>query len=173
MLPPRVDDVFDIDEILANDKEIVVDPNDPELMCSKYLYVIKKIEAEIERCKFNADAMIQEVTQWLDKKIEQKRGQIDFMSNFMRNYLKQKNFKSLALPTGSIGFRKQPDKVEITDEEKFMEFATFDIIRVEPEKFVPDMNAIKAKLKETGELPEGVELITPEPKFYYKLNGKK
>ena len=171
-LVPSDEAIFNIDELIKDDPEIFINANDPELQCSKFLYAIKIIEQDIEKCQLNAENMINEISKWLEKKINQKQGQIEFMCNYMRNYISQKNLKSLSLPAGNIGFRKQVDKVEITDPDKFMEFATFDIIKVEPEKFIPDISAIKAKLKETGVLPVGVKLITPEPKFYYKINGK-
>ena len=163
---------FVIDDILSEDKEISFDDMNPEIQITKFLYAIRFREREMEKMKTNAENMISEINSWLEKKLESKQKQIEFMSNHMKNYLSQKNLKSLALPSGNIGFRKQPDKVEIVDPDTFFENATFDIIRVVPEKFEPDLAAIKAKIKENGEIPAGVDLITPDPKFYYKLNGK-
>ncbi len=93
------------------------------------------------------------------------------MCSIMKNYLEQKNIKSLTLPSGNIGFRKQPDKIAIVDADTFFEKATFDLIRVVPEKFEPDLQVIKARIKEKGEIPAGVDIVTPTPKFYYKLNN--
>lgn len=163
---------FIIDDILEEDKEISLDDTNPELQFTKFLYAIRHIESDMDKMKLNAENMITEINNWLEKKLASKQNQIDFMCKLMKNYLSQKSLKSLTLPSGNVGFRKQPERVEVVDEDKFMEFATFDIIKIEPEKFVPDLNAIKAKLKETGELPVGVDFITPEPKFYYKINGK-
>lgn len=163
---------FVIDEILSEDKEISFDDTHPEIQITKFLYAIRFIEREMEKMKVNAENMIAEINNWLEKKLESKQKQIEFMCNHMKNYLSQKGLKSLTLPSGNIGFRKQPDKVEIIDVDAFFEKATFDLIRVVPEKFEPDLAAIKAKIKENGEIPAGVDLITPESKFYYKLNGK-
>jgi hypothetical protein len=169
---PELECNFVIDDILSEDKEISLDDTHPELQFTKFLYAFRFIEREMEKMKLNAENMIGEINSWLDKKLASKQNQIDFMCKLMQNYLAQKGLKSLALPSGNIGFRKQPDKVEIIDVDTFFEKATFDLIRVVPEKFEPDLAAIKAKIKENGELPAGVDLVTPDPKFYYKLNGK-
>jgi len=163
---------FVIDDILSEDKEISLDDTLPELQFTKFLYAFRFIENEMEKMKQNAANMIEEINSWLEKKLSSKQNQIDFMCKLMQNYLSQKGLKSLTLPSGNIGFRKQLDKVEIIDVDAFFEKATFDLIRVVPEKFEPDLAAIKSKIKERGEIPAGVDLITPPSKFYYKLNGK-
>lgn len=169
---PELECDFVIDDVLSDDKEISLDDTNPELQLTKFLYAIRYLEREMEKLKSNAENMIVEINTWLDKKIASKQNQIDHMCRLMSNYLTQNNLKSLHLPSGNIGFRKQPDKVEIIDVDTFFEKATFDLIRVVPEKFEPDLSAIKAKIKENGELPAGVDIVTPDPKFYYKLNGK-
>lgn len=169
---PELECDFVIDDVLSDDKEISLDDTNPELQFTKFLYAIRYLEREMEKLKSNAENMIVEINIWLDKKIASKQNQIDHMCRLMSNYLTQNNLKSLHLPSGNIGFRKQPDKVEIIDVDTFFEKATFDLIRVVPEKFEPDLSAIKAKIKENGELPAGVDIVTPDPKFYYKLNGK-
>lgn len=163
---------FVIDDILTEEKEISLDDTNPELQFTKFLYAIRYLEREMDKLKSNAENMITEINTWLDKKIASKQNQIDHMCKLMSNYLTHKSLKSLHLPSGNIGYRKQPEKVEIIDVDTFFEKATFDLIRVVPEKFEPDLSAIKAKIKENGELPAGVDLVTPDPKFYYKLNGK-
>ena len=163
---------FIIDDILEEDKEISLDDTNPTLQFTKFLYGIRHIESEMDQMKLNAGNMITEINSWLDKKLESKQKQIDFMCGLMKNYLSQQGIKSLPLPSGTIGFRKQPERIEIVDEDVFMEHATFDIIKVEPEKFLPDLKAIKAKIKDQGIIPAGVDIVTPEMKFFYKLNGR-
>jgi hypothetical protein len=126
----------------------------------------------MEKMKTNAENMIAEITGWLEKKLESKQKQIDYMCSLMQNYLSQKHIKSLTLPSGNVGFRKQPDKVEIINVDQFFEHAAIDLIKVVPEKFEPDLSAIKALIKEKGEIPAGVDITIQESKFYYKLNNR-
>lgn len=72
---------FVIDDILNDDKEIVIDKNDPEVQFSKFLYAIRYIENEMDKMKLNAEKMIvmlrQEISsenyltnkQWLIEKV--------------------------------------------------------------------------------------------------------
>jgi len=129
---------FVIDDILKEDEEISLDDTNPELQFTKFLYGIRHIQSEMEKMKINAENMIAEINSWLEKKLESKQKQIDYMCSLMKNYLSQKHLKSLTLPSGNIGFRKQPEKVEIVNADQFFEHATIDLIKVVPEKFEPD-----------------------------------
>lgn len=172
ILPVNTGDNFIIDDLIKDDPDIYLHSDNPELQCSKFLFGITKIESEMERCRKNAQSMIDEINFWLEGQISKRQKQIDFMANFCRNYLAQNDIKSLNLPAGNIGFRKQPEKIEISDADLFFEKATFDLIRVVPEKFEPDLTAIKSRIKDKGTIPPGVSVVSLEPKFYYKLNKK-
>jgi hypothetical protein len=39
-----------------------------------------------------------------------------------------------------------------------------------PEKFEADLMSIKEYIKTTSEIPDGVEIKSKDPKFYYKLS---
>ncbi len=172
ILPVNTGDNFIIDDLIKDDPDIYLHSDNPELQCSKFLFGIAKIEAEMDRCRKNAQSMIDEINFWLEGQLTKRQKQIDFMANYCKNYLAQNNMKSLSLPSGNIGFRKQPDKIEITDPDTFFEKATFELIRVVPEKFEPDISAIKNRFKEKGTVPPGVTVAPQEPKFYYKLNNR-
>ena len=165
----QLKEIFDeMYEAIENAEELT--DESPEVRFSKFLYVIKMKEQEIAKVKAIAEKLIQDIETWTDKKIGQHQGQIEFLSKQMENYLRQKEIKSLPLPSGTIGLRKQQPKILIIDEDKFYEKADASILRRIPESFEPDLKAIKEKLKTTGEIPEGIEVTEQEAKFYYKLN---
>lgn len=158
------------DEIFteAEGKEILTNKS-PEIVFTKYLWVIKKLEAEIEKIRITSDKLKSEIDEWESRKTNQKLDQITYLSNQMENYLRQKEMRSLSLPNGNIGLRKQQPKIEITDEELFYENAEATLLRHQPESYAPDLAAIKQKIKSTGEIPQGIKLSEQEPKFFYKL----
>lgn len=143
---------------------------EPEMRLDKFLYVIRQKEKELQRCSALAEESIKRAQSWIDKKANTINSAIDFLSSQMRNYLKQNQLKSLSLPNGSIGFRKQQDTIEIIDETLFLTTANSELLRHIPEKFEADLKSIKDHIKKTSEIPAGVELKTKQDKFYYKLS---
>lgn len=149
---------------------IDIETVDAEIRLNKYLWLVKQKESELARCRTIATESIHGTTQWLNDKTEQVSKAIDWLTSQMRNYLAVKQLKSLSLPNGTIGMRKQPETVEIVDEDAFIANAAPDLLRHVPESYEPDIKAIKALIKDTGEIPKGVELKEQDAKFYYKLN---
>lgn len=165
----QLKEIFDeMYEAIENAEELTDDS--PEVRFSKFLWVIRMKEKDIAKVKATAEKLIRDIEVWTDKKISQHQGQIDFLSKQMENYLRQKVIKSLPLPSGTIGLRKQQPKITIVDSDKFYENADASILRRIPESFEPDLKSIKEKLKTTGEIPAGVEVTEQDAKFFYKLN---
>lgn len=141
-----------------------------EMRLNKFLYVINLKEQELKKCESIARESIQRTNDWLESKQKKVNSTIEYLSNQMKNYLQTEKLKSLSLPNGIIGLRKQPDTIEIIDEELFMSKANPQFIKHLPETYTPDMKAIKDHMKSTGELPEGAELRSKSEKFYYRLD---
>lgn len=78
-------------------------------------------------------------------------------------FLKRTGATKASFPDGNLSYRKQPEAVEIEDEEAFCAANRgTPLVRV---KLEPDRVAIKDWIKETGELPEGVRLVRADDKF--------
>jgi hypothetical protein len=165
-LTELIDEIFP-DEIDENEINTL---NDPQVLFAKFLWRIKYLEDEIGQYKSTAEKLIQEIETWLAHKSNQKQSQIEFLSGRMEEYLRTREIKSMSLPAGLIGLRKQQDKIEITNEELFYEKADANLIRKIPETQEPDLKKIKEQIKQTGEVPDGVDVVSQESKFYYKLN---
>jgi hypothetical protein len=82
--------------------------------------------------------------------------------------MREKECKTLDLPNGVLKMRKQPDKVEITDTDLFLQHAKPECLRVIPETVKPDLTKIKAYIK-SHFVPKGVQVIPGELQFKYKL----
>ncbi len=143
---------------------------EPEIKLDKYLWIIREKEIELNKCKALAEESINRTQGWLEKKEHTIQSAINFLSVQMRNYLHQNSLNKLSLRNGNIGFRKQPDSIEITDEELFLTTAASELIRHLPEKFEADLKSIKEYIKTTSEIPAGVEIKSKDPKFFYKLS---
>jgi len=158
---------------LIDDKAVCIDEIEPEIKLDKYLWVIRQKEIELHKCKALADESINRSQNWFDKKENTINSAIEFLSGQMRNYLKQNKLKSLSLPNGNIGFRKQSDVVIIQSEEIFLANAKPELLRHTEESYEPDLKAIKDYIKKSGgDMPMGVDLKPQESKFYYKLSDE-
>lgn len=139
------------------------------------LVEIKKLEEQIEK-NFDTAAQEREIIKtWALERNTMLSSRIEWLSKKMELYLKEENLKTLDLPNGVIRIRKQPEKVIIVDEEKFFKRATNAVLNIIPESIKPDLLKIKAWIKRTGRIPDGVEVINGEEKFSYtikKENGK-
>lgn len=165
----NLEDLFE--ELFANiEEDKIIESDSPEVLFSKFLWKIKFLESEIDKIKSSSEQLIAEVERWQVQKTEQKLKQIGYLSRQMEFYLRNKDIKTLSLPNGSIALRKQPDKIEITDEELFYQKADESVLRRVPESYAPDMKAIRERIKKTGEILPGVQVTEQESKFSYKLN---
>lgn len=164
-----------LDEIFSKEEseELNAESISPEVRFTRFLWKINFLEQEIEKHSKVAEETVKEINDWFEKKKSQLKGQIDFLSNQMQYFLRINDCKSMVLPSGKIGFRVQQDKVEVVNQDLFFSKATSELLRHVPETYEPDMMKIKAHIKSTGEIPEGIEVSHQQPKFYYKLNGLK
>jgi len=81
--------------------------------------------------------------------------------------------KTIDLPNGKLLRRKQPDKIEIVDMDKFMMNADSSMLTVVPESVRPDLRKVLAAYKRSLTPPVGTKVITGEEKFSIKLNNNK
>jgi len=159
-----------LNELDTGDGLVSIESIEPEIRIDKFLWIIKQKEKELNKVKLIAEESITRAQSWLDKKENIITAGIEYLTGQMRNYLRLNNLKSLSLPNGNIGFRKQPDTIEIIDDTLFLEKARHEFLRHVPEKYEPNLKSIKDFIKETSEIPDGVDVKTKEDKFYYKLS---
>lgn len=158
---------------LNDDTVVSIEDVEPEIKLDKYLWVIRQKEIELNKCSALAEESMRRTQAWLNKKENTITSAIEFLSGQMKNYLKQNKLKSLSLPNGNIGFRKQSDVVIIQNEEIFLENAKPELLRHIQESYEPDLKAIKDYIKKSGgDLPKGIDLKPQESKFYYKLSDE-
>lgn len=137
------------------------------------LIEIGKLQSQIEVNFAEAEKEIEIIKEWSLNKNSKLQDKIDFLSRKLEAYIREECKKTIELPHGDLRFHKKPDKVEVADLELFLKSATSDMIRTQPEEIKPDLNKIKAYIKEKGRIPEGVTVTEGKEEFSYKLkNGK-
>jgi len=137
------------------------------------LIELGKLQAEIESNFAEAEKEIEIIKEWSLNKNSKLQDKINFLSLKLEAWVKQEARKTIELPNGELRYYKKPDKVEISNLEEFLKTATADMIRVVPEEVKPDLNKIKAYIKNKGRIPKGVTVIEGREEFSYKLNKRK
>ena len=160
-----------IDELVkeAEEKEQKLNSELADLM----LLEIRNLQEEIERVFDQAEKERTIIKNWAITKNSKLASRIDWISKKLELFLKEENVKTLELAFGSIRFRKQPDRVEIMDNELFLNNATSNMLSIIPETAKADLNKIKTYIKRSGRTPKGCEVIPGEVKFSYSINNHK
>lgn len=147
---------------------------DAEVRIDWLLERIAKRNKQIERNKAVADARKAMVDDWLcaenlrlDNGISWLESEIrqlipHSLAEFEREYGK----KSRNLPHGVIGFRRQPDKVNVFDEEKALTWAKLMGLPIKVKESVSKTELKKAL--DAGAEPDGVEIIKGLDQFYVR-----
>jgi hypothetical protein len=130
------------------------------------LFVVRRLEARMDRNERAARAQIDHITLWL----ETANGRLDRQRRWIlrqcRRWMEREGLKTASLANGVLRIRPVPDRLEILDKEKVLADPRF--VRIVPEKREVDRKAIRDHVKATGEVPEGVEFIPQEPRFSCK-----
>lgn len=160
-----------LDELLleAEQKEI----KQTQAYYDLILIQISELQNEIESNFAEAEKEIEIIKEWSLNQNSKLQDKINFLSQKLEAYIREEGKKTIELPHGDLKFHKKPDKVEIADLDLFLKSATAEIIRIKPEEILPDINKIKAYIKNKDRVPDGVIVIEGKEEFSYKLNNRK
>ena len=169
-VPEETPDSFE--ESVASDGEVSEEVEEKiqevssQLAADAVLWQITELEAAIEQVEDIAhqETSVIEIWKTAETGILQRR--IGLMSAALEPFMRAQNRKTVRLPHGELRLRALQDKIEV-DRDAF-DFTREDLVRIIPEQREPDLKAIRANLKSTGEIPDGVEITPQAPKFSYK-----
>jgi hypothetical protein len=108
------------------------------------------------------DAEISRIRDRMVKEQDKVSERMEFLTSALKYFYVATGAKRIILPDGTLSQRKQPERVVIEDEDTFVELAPGHLVVT---KSAPDRTAIKQHIKDTGEIPTGVELVRSDPKF--------
>jgi phage host-nuclease inhibitor protein Gam len=146
-------------------------PIDLDVRADQLLYRLGKIHVEIKRNEEVADARLQPIREWLTNANEQLLRQASYTEYLIKQIgevLEFGNKRSRQLPSGRIGFRKAPARVEITDAAGALEFAQLSGLPIDVKQSV-SKTTLKAHIETTGELPpadSGIVYVEPRDLFF-------
>jgi hypothetical protein len=167
-----------LDELLAEveEKEQHKKLELDALKCDQLLMAVAKLESQMDDVNKLANDEIKLVEQYRQtevERLEKKRSWLLFnLEGFWRQQSEATGEKTLRLPHGSLALRKGRDKVEIENMAIFLKIAPRNgWLRTTPEKHEPDLQAIAAHIKATGEIPIGTKLIPGGINFSYQINN--
>lgn len=142
---------------------------------SKRLYIVEllaKEQAEIEQLAINR---IRDLMIWMEHQCRGRQRQIDFLSRQLEAYvrvrLEGRKKQSLSLPDGTLKLMMPQPALEIDEEAFFGAKPDEALVAVIPEQKRPDRNAIKAHIRQTGEIPEGCEWTEPTERAFHLRVG--
>jgi len=164
----------------VNDERFIVDD---EQKANWALRKISELQKEVERNTKLAEQEIDKIKQWEATQNKQIGDNILYFEGLLNEYaMKQREidpeFKSMSLPNGRFGFRKQQPKWEYNDEKvlSYLEQAGMnDLIRTTRVPNKAEIRKIfevvddKVINKETGEVVEGIEIEQREEKFNWRI----
>lgn len=126
---------------------------------------VAELDKQIAEINESADIQMQRIREWQESRIASIEKQKDYLLPSLHAYILSTDKKTIKLVNGNINLRKLQPKLEIIDEE------------IIPNQFIKirevstiDKSGIKAHIKSTGEIPDGVDYIEQNDKFVYKVN---
>ena len=134
------------------------------------LLEIGKLEKQIADNFEEADKEVRIIKQWALNKNSTLQDKINFYERKLEAYILEIGAKTIDMPHGILKYHKKQDRVEISDMELFLKNARPEMLSTIPEQLKPDLNKIKAFIKQKGRIPNGVKLIEGQDEFSYKIN---
>jgi len=154
---------IDIDEPITIDEVV-----EGQTTANKYLYVIKKMRDEIENVKAVGQDQIEVAQAYIDSESHKRENTIAFLSQRLHLFMIGQDQKTMNLPNGALKIRVRQDKVDVVDEAKVLDWiksgsSDFDsMLRI---KEMINKAEVRKYIKETGDIPDGVEVESQEPSF--------
>ena len=130
---------------------------------------IREAQNEIDEAQEVHAANVARADEWLDQQATAARATIAWMTEHLRRWFEptyDDKHKSASFPNGRCGFRKNPPRLDVSDPEAAVTWARAELpaaVRVAEDV---DKAAIKAHIKATGEIPDGVDYREGEPTFF-------
>jgi hypothetical protein len=144
------------------------------LRADQALMAVAKLESQMAEASKLCDdeiALIENFRKNQIDRLEKKRSWILFnIEGWARQHCEATGEKTIRIPHGSLSLRKGRDKIEIQDMDRFLKIAAkYGFLRTTPEKQEPDLQAICAHYKRTGEIVLGTKVIPATTNFSYQL----
>ena len=127
------------------------------------LYVIGKIQGEMDEVKAVAQKQIEKAKMFQDAECNKMQRTIDFLTARVHGFAIASGKRTVNLPNGKLKLIKKQDKFEITDQDAVLSWIRENKLEDTLIRIKEDVNKTEVKkyFKTTGEIPDGLE-VTPQ-----------
>ena len=148
--------------------EIMEDVQDAKTMAQAdfILAKIAEIDMQIVEVRESHQTQLERLNIWMEARTRSLSKQIDYYLPFLRAYMEQAGKKTENLVHGELRLYKQQPLIEITDESLLLDSGEF--VRIKTTSSI-DKAGIRTYIKETGDVPSGVDFKEQPDKFSYKI----
>jgi hypothetical protein len=145
------------------DRKMQLSQADADIFLSR----VAKIDNELDSDEQSAQEQIDKIELWLEYRKEKLEKRRSFYTFQLQSWMESHERSTKQLVNGTLKMRQQPFQIEILDEDLLINDDRF--CRVIPEKKAIDRKALRKHITETGEIVDGVEVKSVQPKFSYQL----
>ena len=143
------------------------------LRADQLLSAIAVLEAQINDANKLVDDEIKLVEEYRTMELARLNKKISWLAWNEEQFIRSTGEKTIRLPHGMIKLRMSRERVEISDLQRFLNVKSNQrFLKIIPESYQPELQAVHSHIKATGELPVGVNLIPGEVKFSYSTNKR-
>ena len=144
-----------------------------KLRADQLLSAIAVLEAQVDDANRLADDEIKLVEEYRTMELARLNKKISWLAWNAEQFIRSTGEKTIRLPHGIIKLRMSRERIEITDLQRFLNVKSNQrFLKIIPESYQPELQAVHSHIKATGELPVGVNLIPGEVKFSYSTNKR-
>jgi len=169
----------DLEEILFGDLEELPKEGFKVTNIKEADWVKVRIKSAVDRINERtalAKEYKRKIDEWLKKENEKDERNIDFLTSLLEPWVREKvatqKNRSINILGCRMGFRKLPPKIEFKEGYDPVEEAKKAGIKVEIKEYVPAKN-VKEYIKKTGKIPDFVNYIDDEERFYITFEEDK
>lgn len=139
------------------------------LKADQLLMAVGALETQMDDVNKLVDEEAKLIEQYRTSELERLEKKRTWLLFNLEGWMRQTGEKTIRLPHGTVSLRKGRDKVEIDNMTAFLKVAVrLGLLRSTPEKHEPDLQAIAAHVRRTGEIPLGTKLIPGAIGFSYQ-----
>lgn len=160
-----------MDELLAEveEKEEKRKLELDRLRADQLLTAIGTLEQRADDINELADSEIKLIEEYRSVELTKVQKKISWLSWNLHQFINSSGEKTIRLPHGVLKLRLGRDKVTITELQQFLDVPSNQIfLKIIPESFEPNIQAIHDHIKTTGHIPDAVEFRPAELKYSYK-----
>lgn len=126
---------------------------------------------EVEQINAHAKKEIDRINEWRDEEVAKLQKKIAWHESGLIAFLQVQGKKTIKLINGTLKRIKGRDRVDVLDADALTKWAESNGANLLRVKVEPDKKAIMDHIKNTGELPDGVDVVTGEDSFKIEAKG--